>query len=199
MAQWYCIRCKTKFPSEYGYEHHNCPSDAHFEKPQAGVSLLDRIMDKLSSRSKPMSSEVTCGCCHNKMTREKFSNHACVKDGRETVKNVMKIALFVHSKRKDVRSMRLAATEFRGAQYLVRGVSTEDEFVKIAREMGSSIYVATNHAINVPVKDLNRSIMKKSDVCLMFPSKDDTDKKDTFKLTLDVDGHKVPTVVYPEA
>ncbi len=203
MAQWLCVRCNTKFPTEYGYEHHNCPSDVMLGGRKVGV--FDGIISRFSRRSSPMGAQpeakITCGVCQNKMTAEQFSGHACVKDGRVDAKNekknVMKIALFVHSKRKDVRSMRLAATEFRGAQYLVRGVSSEEEFIKIAREMGSSIYIATSSKGGP--KELSRDIMRRADVCFMFPSKDDTDKKDTYKLTIDIDGHKVPTVVYPEA
>lgn len=174
MAEWYCNNCKQKFYSEYMHEHHVC----------SGVT--ENI-----SRSQM----IKCDRCGNRMMVEAYKNHACRKNEKtSTPGNGMRIGVFVSPRRLDSSSMRLAATEFSNANYIVRGIEAEKPFINVAKEMKSSIHVVTAKT----VRELDNEILLKSDLAILFPSSHAYNGKEILKFPVIVGEKKTPVIVYPE-
>lgn len=179
MAEWLCNSCKLRYPNEFMHETHKC----------SGLS-------NRGQHWRPSMPSITCGNCKNTMDSEKYGTHACIVKGKEKAnENSQRIGVFVSPNRIDVTAMRLAATEFPRANYLLRGMYAEEPFCKVAKEMGSNIMVC---ASTVGVEDLDKEIMKKSEFLLMFPSRDHYKEKEIMKFSLKVNDKKLLTIVYPD-
>lgn len=177
MAEFFCKNCKEKFESDFKYETHVCKGE---EK-----SFYKRFFDM-----------IRCEKCGNKMSFDIYKSHACKRGAfaDRSPANGMQIGVFVSSVRVDTSSMRLAATEFSNANYIVRGIEAEESFTRVAKEMKSSVSVAAAKTVH----ELDCEILKKCDLAIMFPSKKQYDGKDILKFPLSIGEKKVPVVVYPE-